>query len=89
MSRYGSSYQTANSIQKTLVASITEGKTTPRGVVCCANAWLELENFKREIRGIPRLKPVDADKFKEQQRRQKKPRQWEIVESDPTKIAGN
>jgi hypothetical protein len=59
MSRYGTPYQTCTKLQKSLESNIMAGKNKPRDVICCVKSWLELEYFKREIRGIPRLKPAE------------------------------
>lgn len=43
------------------MARVEDAETKARDMVCCVEQWVDLEYFKREIRGIPRLKPAGLD----------------------------
>jgi hypothetical protein len=49
-------------IQRTLVKRINDKATEARDVALCAREWAELEFAKREWRGIPRLRAVEAER---------------------------
>lgn len=55
----GSQHQTANDIQKLLIASIKDAATDGKDKAQLARAWEALERLKREMRGIPPLKASD------------------------------
>lgn len=57
--QYCPTYYDAIAMQKRLMGLTLEG-AEPKDAAACARAWLELEWFKREARGKPRLKPIDA-----------------------------
>ena len=59
--RYGPAYYNAGQLQ-TVLATIVHAKETPaRDVAQCTRAWVELEKLKREMRGIPPLKPMSLN----------------------------
>jgi len=60
--RYGPDYHNAKQMQTALFKAVCDEKTPARDVVQCTRAWIELERFKREVRGIP---PLAAASLKE------------------------
>ena len=55
--RFGPAYYEAKQMQTVLFAIACKEKTPAREAVQCTRAWVELERFKREMRGIPPLAP--------------------------------
>lgn len=51
----------ATRMQLSLVKDMEAKETTPALRCALAKSWLDLERFKREIRGIPPLKAVDVE----------------------------
>lgn len=58
MSRHGAAYQEACNFQKDLIKRRETVADKFAGTI--ARSWLDLEYFKREVRGLPRLKPAEA-----------------------------
>jgi len=56
--RYGPDYANARQMQTALMKKVCDEKSHVRDVVQCVRAWRELEQLKREIRGIPPLAPA-------------------------------
>ena len=52
---YSSPYRDANIIQKSLFSRIVSTSIKDKDKGLLARVWLEVEVFKREMRGIPRL----------------------------------
>jgi len=59
----------AKHIQKMLIAKIDDSETPALAAAQCSRVWLELEEAKREWRGKPKLKPMDAAKLQPTRRR--------------------
>lgn len=53
-------YRNATAIANMLMATIADKETRPSDRAQLARAWLEIEQTKREWRGIPRLSPTSA-----------------------------
>lgn len=65
------------------MTKIVDAETKPRYVAGCVKEWIELEYFKREIRGIPRLKPAGLrDRLDAHMKRAKRASAPAIVEAD-------
>jgi len=47
--------RTATIIAKELIKRIKSDETEAKDVALCARVWIEIEAFKREMRGLPRL----------------------------------
>ena len=56
--RFGPDYHNAKQMQTALMKKVCDEKAPVRDVVQCVRAWRELEQLKREIRGIPPLAPA-------------------------------
>ena len=52
---YSSPYRDLNIIQKSLFKRIVDPETGDKDASLLARVWVEVEAFKREMRGIPRL----------------------------------
>ena len=52
---YSSPYRDANIIQKSLFSRIVSDTIQDKDKGLLSRVWLEIEAFKREMRGIPRL----------------------------------
>lgn len=48
-------YRDAVAIQKSLYSRITDRETGDKDCSLLARVWIEIEAFKREMRGVPRL----------------------------------
>src|SRR5512137_721014 len=60
MSRFGPSYVAASRLQRVVLSRVMSEDCAAEIVPRLAEAWRELEVFKREIRGIPRLKAASV-----------------------------
>lgn len=60
MARFGDAYQDLCDVQKKLKSLVIQSTTESTvGAASCAKQILEIEMFKREMRGIARLRPVE------------------------------
>ena len=87
--RYGKSYQTLCELQQTLVEHTTAATCRAGEAAQCARAWIEAEAYKRELRGLPRLKPAErADLMKRANARTARPALNEPVEveAEPVEV---
>jgi hypothetical protein len=78
-------------MQKMLLTDAMNPKTPARERAQVARAWTDLEDQKRKIKMKPTAKPVDADKYKEQRKKQRRfyaPRELDET-STPTENAGS
>ena len=63
--RYSPSYYNASQMQTQLLQRVHDGKTSARDLAQLVRTWIDLEKFKREIRGIPPLAPASLKEIKE------------------------
>ena len=61
--QYPPSYYVALKLQRRLIDFVNGTEATANEASSCSDAWLRLEWFKREIRGKPRLKALDASQM--------------------------
>ena len=62
--RYSPAYYDAGAVQTTVFKKVFDEKTSPREVVQCAETWMKLERFRREMRGIPPLATASLKEVK-------------------------
>ena len=60
MPQFGQAYQNLCDVQNALIARVLKDETESRDAALCAREIREIESYKRELRGKPRLKAVDA-----------------------------
>ena len=60
MPRFGQAYQDLCDVQQSLKTRILNSDDD-KAAALCAREMREIEAYKRELRGKPRLKPVDMD----------------------------
>jgi hypothetical protein len=66
--RFGATYNKLKQMQDVLLRIICDEKTPARDMVRCVTAFISLEKFKREIRGIPPLAPASVKELLEMKR---------------------
>lgn len=54
--KYTASYHNAHQIQKAVHLRLLDQATDSQNIGSLTRAWLDLEWFKRELRGLPRLR---------------------------------
>lgn len=54
--KYTASYHNAHQIQKAVHLRLLDQNTDSQNIGSLTRAWLDLEWFKRELRGLPRLR---------------------------------
>lgn len=63
----------ARQLQKVLIATVQDKGTKPYDRAFCSRIWIELEAYKREIGGVPRLATVSLSELANLRRRAPKP----------------
>ena len=84
--RYGPTYYDAKALQTQILQAVRDEKPSARELAQLVRSWIDLERFKREMRGIPPLAAAKVGELLANMKRARPAALKEPVELEPEEV---